>query len=196
MITGTFLITYNSITLFTFLFYSEFAVRDPTDRALPPWMVRHNNSQEFSSATDFGASAWDAGNSPMDLDTNSLAENNPQLLRGAKTRPSDSFHGRGLHLLVPTFDGHIYVIEALSGCAERIDVGERVVTMPLLDDVTNDGYLDMLIGTMSGELLLFDTSVPYHPLNSWSSYPKHRLNGFTHGNVGISIPADAKMFVC
>ena len=64
--------------------------------------------------------------------------------------------------------------------------------MPLFDDVTGDGYMDMLVGTMNGELLLFETAVPYHPLNSWPSYPKHRLNGFTHGVTGISIPEQMK----
>ena len=46
---------------------------------------------------------------------------------------------------------------------------------------------------MSGEILLFDTAIPYHPLNTWSSFPRNRLNGFTHGEVGISVPAAEKM---
>ena len=66
-------------------------------------------------------------------------------------------------------------------------------SMPVIDDVTDDGYLDMVVGTMNGEVLLFETSIPYHPLNAWSSFPKYRSNGFTHGVVGISVPAAEKL---
>ena len=34
---------------------------------------------------------------------------------------------------------------------------------------------------MSGELLAFGTSAPYHPLNSWQGMPNGQRNGFTHG---------------
>jgi hypothetical protein len=74
-----------------------------------------------------------------------------------------------------------------------------------VDDVSNDGFLDIVLGTMNGEVMLLETKIPYHPLNAWSSFPKNRMNGFTHGqqgqvfvtqcvsyinykNLGISIP--------
>ena len=101
-------------------------------------------------------------------------------------------YGKGMHLIVPSYDGHIYVINSMKGCAERIDIGEHIYSTPLFDDITGDGYMDMLVGTMNGEMLLFETSIPHHPINSWSSYPKHQLNGFTHGVTGISIPATEK----
>jgi hypothetical protein len=41
---------------------------------------------------------------------------------------------------------------------------------------------------MSGQVILIETAVPYHPMNVWSSFPKHRGNVFTHGSIGISIP--------
>jgi len=34
---------------------------------------------------------------------------------------------------------------------------------------------------MSGELLAFGTSAPYHPLNSWQGMPNGQRNGFTYG---------------
>ena len=125
----------------------------------------------------------------------SEAETAGAKLRGKKDRSSRTRSGsgaKGLHIVIPSYDGHVYIIDGVKGCAERVDVGEHVYSMPLFDDVTGDGFLDMLVGTMNGEMLLFETSVPHHQLNSWPSYPKHRLNGFTHGVVGISIPADMK----
>lgn len=94
----------------------------------------------------------------------------------------------GLHLLAPSYDGHLYVIDGVKGCAERVDVGEHIVSTPLVDDVSGDGYIDVLLGTVNGEIMLLETKIPYHPLNSWSSFPKGRMNGFTHGQTGISIP--------
>ena len=99
----------------------------------------------------------------------------------------------GLHLIMPSFDGHIYVIDGVTHCAQKIDVGEHMYSMPLIDDITGDGFLDLLVGTMNGQVLLMETSIPYHPLNAWSSFPKGRLNGFTHGMIGISIPSLEKI---
>ena len=35
---------------------------------------------------------------------------------------------------------------------------------------------------------MLETKIPYHSMNTWSSFPKHRLNGFTHGVMGVSVP--------
>lgn len=121
----------------------------------------------------------------------------------------------GLHLLVTAFEGHIYIIDGSAPaakrkrtstekegkdlqkgedpsphvkCAQRIDIGEHLYSLPLLDDLTGDGYLDMVVGTLNGQLLSFESSVPFHPINAWDSFPKNRLNGFSQGDAGISIP--------
>jgi hypothetical protein len=35
---------------------------------------------------------------------------------------------------------------------------------------------------------VLESKVPYHAMNAWSSFPKHRTNGFTHGQMGVSVP--------
>jgi hypothetical protein len=88
---------------------------------------------------------------------------------------------KGLHLVVPTSDGKLHVIEGGSGCLNHIDVGEHMYAMPLVEDVQGDGLLDLVVPTMNGELMALGTSVPFHPLNSWGSMPNNGgRNGFTH----------------
>jgi len=114
---------------------------------------------------------------------------------------------KGLHLIVTSFDGSVYIIDATTPvvpspldrgaatrrfAAQRIDVGEHVYCVPLLDDITGDGYLDLLVGTLNGQLLLFESSIPLSPRNTWTSFPNHRLNSVTHGQMGIAIPFEEK----
>ena len=117
-------------------------------------------------------------------------EKETELLKHIRYR-SDS-GSLGLHLVVAAGDGHVYIIDGAKGCAERIDVGEHVFSMPLIDDISQDGFLDLVIGTANGQILVLETEIPYHPLNAWSSFPKYRTNGFTHGISGISIPSQIK----
>ena len=95
----------------------------------------------------------------------------------------------GLHLLVPSFDGHLYILDGQHSCAERIDLGEHISSTPLVDDIDANGLMDIIIGTLHGTVHVLETQIPYHPLNAWTSFPKDRGNGFTHGQVGVSIPA-------
>lgn len=171
-----------------------------SDPTLPPWMLMaHSNySSKYADVIELDAdrdgdgridASWDAGSITGAGKGNSLLRGFDAHIQGGH----GNGRGLGLHIIVPSYDGHIYIIDGMKGCAERIDVGEHVFSMPVIDDLTGDGYLDMLVGTMNGEVLLFETSIPYHPLNAWASYPKYRSNGFTHGVVGISVPAAEKL---
>ena len=42
---------------------------------------------------------------------------------------------------------------------------------------------------------LLKSSVPAHALNSWSSFPNGRLNGFSHGIMGVSVPLEQRVYV-
>ncbi len=154
-----------------------------SDPSLPPWVHR----------AVVGKDRVPRAKGPLDGEGGAPDEDGVNLEAvpldddGAPTRGRSS-QARGLHMVVPSFDGHVYILDAQDACADRVDVGEHIYSMPLVDDVTGDGTLDLLISTFNGQVLVVGTSTPYHPLNSWPSFPKHRLNGFTHGQLGISVP--------
>ena len=155
--------------------YSSLLKKNPSifaDPALPVWLQNTNGHQPAPSPS-------------LDINLDKLNKGDKSK---ANTEKFNRKHNKGLHLLVPSFDGHIYVIDGNKGCAERVDIGEHIYSVPLVDDVTGNGFLDVVVGTMNGQVMLLETSVPAHSLNTWTSFPKHRLNGFTHGQMGISIP--------
>lgn len=64
-----------------------------------------------------------------------------------------------LHLLVPSFDGHLYIFDGTQSCAERIDLGDHIFSTPLVDDVTGNGNLDIIVGTVNGHVHVLETQV-------------------------------------
>ena len=66
-----------------------------------------------------------------------------------------------LHLVFSSFDGHVYIVHATTGCAHKIDVGEHARN--LADDLMNNGRMDLLLSTMNGNLYCFETSTPFAP---------------------------------
>eukprot|EP01059_Diplonema_ambulator_P030642 TRINITY_DN532_c2_g1_i4.p1 TRINITY_DN532_c2_g1~~TRINITY_DN532_c2_g1_i4.p1 ORF type:complete len:401 (+),score=117.53 TRINITY_DN532_c2_g1_i4:1206-2408(+) len=94
----------------------------------------------------------------------------------------------GLHIVIPSNDGHLYIIDGKSLCVEKVDIGEHVYAQVLADDIDGNGNLDLLVGTMNGNMYAFQTNTPYHPLKTWSSQVQG-LNGMTarEGHVGIYV---------
>ena len=72
-------------------------------------------------------------------------------------------------IVFPSFDGRLYIVDA-AGCSESIDVGERSYAAVLAESVLGTGYLDLLLATMSGNVYLFHTDIPFHPLLARTSH--------------------------
>ncbi|KAG2483407.1 hypothetical protein HYH03_017715 [Edaphochlamys debaryana] len=94
--------------------------------------------------------------------------------------------GTGLQVVVPAFDGFLYVIDGLQGCADVADIGETSYASVLVDDTDSDGMLELIATTMNGNVYSFETAAKYHPLKSWTSQvlgPNGQVARF--GYVGI-----------
>ncbi|KAL6763316.1 hypothetical protein V8C86DRAFT_347755 [Haematococcus lacustris] len=73
------------------------------------------------------------------------------------------------HLIVMSFDGYLYMVDGMSGCADTVDIGESSYSMVLAEDLDGNGRLDLLVSTMNGVLYAFETPSEYHPLKTWPS---------------------------
>lgn len=71
--------------------------------------------------------------------------------------------GPGLHLLAPSEDGHVYVVEGATACVKKIDVGERLAGMVVADDLSGDGNLELVVATMGGEVGCIAQEAPNPP---------------------------------
>ncbi|KAH9599327.1 hypothetical protein LSM04_006011 [Trypanosoma melophagium] len=95
---------------------------------------------------------------------------------------------KGLHLVVPSHDGVLYIVSGTTGCVDGIDINEKSSAMVLADDMTGNGKLDLIVSTLSGSIMVFETQASYHPLKAWISRVKS-TNGYTasEGYVGVFI---------
>eukprot|EP01012_Entosiphon_sulcatum_P025518 TRINITY_DN3084_c0_g1_i1.p1 TRINITY_DN3084_c0_g1~~TRINITY_DN3084_c0_g1_i1.p1 ORF type:complete len:983 (-),score=210.38 TRINITY_DN3084_c0_g1_i1:28-2955(-) len=103
-------------------------------------------------------------------------------------------HQNGLHIVVPSHDGHIYIIDGRAGCVDKVDIGENSYAMVLADDITNDGFMDLIAATMNGNVYVLSTNTVFHPLKTWASQTQG-LNGFTakEGYMGVMISAPSRV---
>jgi hypothetical protein len=108
----------------------------------------------------------------------------------------DQEENDGVYMIVPGFQGNLYVIAlAYDGllkkqgfCMQKFDIGSPIAASPLLEDVTGDGYLDLVITTLPGEVMVYETNMPRHAGNIWDSFPRHHRRSFSTGDLIISIP--------
>lgn len=63
-------------------------------------------------------------------------------------------------LIVPSFDGRVYFVSSATGCADWVDIGEQTYSMVLIEDLDRNGYLDLLVSTMNGNVFAMQTSAP------------------------------------
>lgn len=94
----------------------------------------------------------------------------PVLLTQIKKPQADHGNNNGvMQLIVPSFDGGMYIFDGKGSCMHRIDVGESAYAMVLADDVTGDGKVDLVLGTIAGNLYVFGTTMPFDPGLTWPS---------------------------
>jgi outer membrane protein assembly factor BamB len=75
-----------------------------------------------------------------------------------------------LTLVAVSFDGFMYVIDGAAGCRDVIDIGETSYSMPLVDDLTGNGKMDIVLATMNGNVYAFESmDTEFDPLNAWTS---------------------------
>lgn len=115
-------------------------------------------------------------------------------LNNTDPSPGPTHASAGLHIVVPSHDGHVYVIDGKMGCIDKIDIGENSYAMVLADDITNDGYMDLVVSTMNGNVYLLSTNTVFHPLKAWTSQTQG-LNGFTakEGYMGVMISETSRV---
>ena len=86
----------------------------------------------------------------------------------------------GLQLVVLAFDGYLYVIDGVTGCADTLDIGEQSYAMVLADDIDADGRLELLASTVNGNIYAISTGSKYQPLKTWpQQVPGGGGNAFT-----------------
>lgn len=69
-------------------------------------------------------------------------------------------------IIAPSHDGYVYFVDAKTTCIDKFDIGERIYSQVLIDDVTGNGYLNLIVTTMNGNVLNLGTTVPYDPLKT------------------------------
>jgi hypothetical protein len=103
--------------------------------------------------------------------------------RSSKSNPDNlsSAHGGssgGLHIVQPV-QTHLVIIEGGSGCLQSMEIGEDIVSMVQADDVHGTNKLDLVVSTVSGNVVTLEFDAPFHPLNVWNG-------GTSRGRTGVA----------
>ncbi|GAX73269.1 hypothetical protein CEUSTIGMA_g723.t1 [Chlamydomonas eustigma] len=94
--------------------------------------------------------------------------------------------GPSQHLIVPSSDGFLYMVDGITGCADAMDIGETSYSMVLADDLDGNGRLDLILTTMNGNVYALETPAEFHTLKAWPSQVL-AANGLTarHDYFGV-----------
>ncbi|KAK9842442.1 hypothetical protein WJX81_000368 [Elliptochloris bilobata] len=100
----------------------------------------------------------------------------------------------GLHLVVQSYDGHLYAIHGATGCADTVDIGETAYAMVLADDLDGDGRTDLVVVTMNGVVYCFEAAASrFHSLHAWpAQVPVQGAFTARADWQGIAATADAR----
>ena len=117
-----------------------------------------------------------------------------------KTGPKPPPGGRssGLHIVYP-YGEDLFIVEAGSGCTQKLSIGSNITCMVQVDDVHATGMLDLVVATESGDIVTLETTAPFHPLNSWNHGEVRGLsNSYAHGysaSQGIFVHDVSRQFI-
>ncbi|CAM9557602.1 unnamed protein product [Chrysoparadoxa australica] len=105
----------------------------------------------------------------------------PPLLVDLHPESTAASRTLGLHIVVPSLDGHLYIVEGRTGCTNKLGLEGHVYSQVLASDLDSSGMLSLVLATMDGRALALSTGVPAHPLNAWEQERRGGRNGFVHG---------------
>lgn len=88
----------------------------------------------------------------------------------------------GLSIVVHANDGIVYSIHAKTGCVSKVDIGETSYGMILADDVTSNGFIDLIVVSFEGHMYCLSTGAP---LTSTSATWKSKRDGRNSWTTGI-----------
>jgi hypothetical protein len=96
-------------------------------------------------------------------------------------KPPHGGRSDGLHIVQPV-DTHLVIVEGGSGCVQSIEIGEEILSMVQADDVHGTNKLDLVVSTVTGNVVTLESQAPFHPLNVWNSGEmRSRTGGSVHG---------------
>ncbi|KAG7355106.1 FG-GAP repeat-containing protein [Nitzschia inconspicua] len=141
---------------------------DFVHESLPPALLidLHADQSHLSDYLKRNGTKWDK-------------RNNAALSAGEK--PPHGGRSGGLHIVQPV-DTHLVIVEGGSGCVQSIEIGEDILSMVQADDVHGTNKLDLVVSTITGNVVTLESQAPYHPLNVWNGGElRSRTGGSAHG---------------
>jgi len=103
----------------------------------------------------------------------------------------------GLHIVQP-IDTMLIIVEGGSGCTQTIEIGEKINSMVQVDDIYGNDKLDLVVSTISGNVVTLESHAPFHPLNVWNyGELRSRTNSASHGysaSQGIFVHKVSRQF--
>jgi len=73
-------------------------------------------------------------------------------------------------LFVSGAKSQLYIIDPTTMCLEVVDLAEPIANPVAIDDVTSDGYMDLVVVSGRGTVYSLSTDVPFHPLHTWADH--------------------------
>eukprot|EP00013_Stygamoeba_regulata_P010467 CAMPEP_0177686876 /NCGR_PEP_ID=MMETSP0447-20121125/33810_1 /TAXON_ID=0 /ORGANISM="Stygamoeba regulata, Strain BSH-02190019" /LENGTH=726 /DNA_ID=CAMNT_0019197043 /DNA_START=39 /DNA_END=2216 /DNA_ORIENTATION=+ len=97
-------------------------------------------------------------------------------------------------MVFQSWRGLLHVVDARRGCSDKIDLEAYTYSKVLVDDMTGNGYLDLLVATNTGDVYCIATNTPFHPLKTIQSHAAHMGGVFQRFNYfGIAATVTSRV---